>query len=85
MTLEELRNEYGEKNVFENQYEAGLAAQELGIRNKVKTFCERFPNEKIKYDRDLIYDIAELLLQKSIMFFNDGYYIIEDFEYIKNI
>ena len=36
MTLEELKEEYGEKNVFHNQFELGKFVQEYGIRKKIK-------------------------------------------------
>lgn len=85
MTLEELKQEYGDKNVFPNQFEMGKFVQEYGIRNKIKFISERFPNELVLKDNDVFYDIAECLLSKCIAFFNDGYYIIEDFEDLKSL
>ena len=85
MTLEELKQEYGEKNVFPNQFELGKFVQEYGIRNKIKFISERYPNELIAKDNEVLYDLAERLLSKGIAFFNDGYYIIEDLEDLKNL
>lgn len=85
MTLEELKQEYGEKNVFPNQFELGRFVQEYGIRNKIKFISERYPNELITKDNEVLYDIAEHLLSKGLAFFNDGYYIIEDLEDLKNL
>lgn len=85
MTLEELKEEYGEKNVFLNQFELGKFVQEYGIRKKIKFISERYPNELIAKDNEVLYDLAERLLNKSFAFFNDGYYIIEDLEDLKNL
>lgn len=85
MTLEELKQEYGEKNVFPNQFELGRFVQEYGIRNKIKFISERYPNELIAKDNEVLYDLAERLLSKGIAFFNDGYYIIEDLEDLKSL
>lgn len=85
MTLEELKQEYGEKNVFPNQFELGKFVQEYGIRNKIKFISERYPNELIAKDNEVLYDLAEHLLSKGFAFFNDGYYIIEDLEDLKNL
>ena len=85
MTLEELKQEYGEKNVFPNQFELGKSVQEYGIRNKIKFISERYPNELIAKDNEAQYDLAERLLSKGFAFFNDGYYIIEDLEDLKNL
>lgn len=78
MTLEELKKEYGENNVFPNQFEMGKFVQEYGIRNKIKFIQERYPNELITKDSDVLYDLSEKLLSKGFAFFNDDYYIIED-------
>lgn len=85
MTLEELKQEYGEKNVFPNQFELGKFVQEYGIRNKIKFISERYPNELIAKDNEVLYDLAERLLSKGFAFFNDGYYIIEDLDDLKNL
>ena len=85
MTLEELKQEYGEKNVFHNQFELGKFVQEYGIGNKIKFISERYPNELIAKDNEVLYDLAERLLSKGFAFFNDGYYIIEDLEDLKNL
>lgn len=85
MTLEELKEEYGEKNVFHNQFELGKFVQEYGIRKKIKFISERYPNELIAKDNEVLYDLAERLLNKGSAFFNDGYYIIEDLEDLKNL
>lgn len=85
MTLEELKQEYGEKNVFPNQFELGKFVQEHGVRNKIKFISERYPNELIAKDNEVLYDLAERLLSKGIAFFNDGYYIIEDLEDLKSL
>ncbi len=85
MTLEELKEEYGEKNVFHNQFELGKFVQEYGIRKKIKFISERYPNELIAKDNEVLYDLAERLLNKGFAFFNDGYYIIEDLEDLKNL
>lgn len=85
MTLEELKEEYGEKNVFHNQFELGKFVQEYGIRKKIKFISERYPNELIAKDNEALYDLAERLLNKGFAFFNDGYYIIEDLEDLKNL
>lgn len=78
MTLIELKKEYGEHNVFSNQFELGNFVQEYGIRNKIKFICDRYPNERVARDNDILYDLAEYLLSENIAFFNDDYYIIED-------
>ncbi len=85
MTLEELKEEYGEKNVFHNQFELGKFVQEYGIRKKIKFISERYSNELIAKDNEVLYDLAERLLNKGFAFFNDGYYIIEDLEDLKNL
>ena len=85
MTLEELKEEYGERNVFHNQFELGKFVQEYGIRKKIKFISERYPNELIAKDNEVLYDLAEYLLNKGFAFFNDGYYIIEDLEDLKNL
>lgn len=85
MTKDELKAEYGENNVFDNQFEMAKFAQEFCIRNKVERICERFSNEKVKYNNDILYDLAELLLSKNLAFFNDGCYIIEDLEELKSL
>ena len=85
MTLEELKQEYGEKNVFPNQFELAKFVQEYGIRNKIKFISERYTNELIAKDNEVLYDLAEHLLSKGFAFFNDGYYIIEDLEDLKNL
>lgn len=85
MTLEELKEEYGEKNVFHNQFELGKFVQEYGIRKKIKFISERYPNELIAKDNEVLYDLAERLLNKGFAFFNDGYYIIEDLEDLKSL
>lgn len=85
MTLSELKKEYGEKNVFPSQFELGKFVQEYGIRNKIKFISERYPNELITKDNEVLYDLAEHLLSKGFAFFNDGYYIIEDLEDLKNL
>lgn len=85
MTLEELKKEYGNENVFANQYALGRFVQEYGIRNKVKCICEKYSNEKIKRDPELYYDLAEDLLSQGLAFYNDGYYIVEDFDEIKSL
>lgn len=85
MTLEELKEEYGEKNVFHNQFELGKFVQEYSIRKKIKFISERYPNELIAKDNEVLYDLAERLLNKGFAFFNDGYYIIEDLEDLKNL
>lgn len=85
MTLEELKEEYGEKNVFHNQFELGKFVQEYGIRKKIKFISERYPNELIAKDNEVLYDLAERLLNKGFAFFNDGYYIIEDLEDLKDL
>ena len=85
MTLNELKQEYGDANVFPNQLEMGKFVQEYGIKNKIKLISERYPNELIAKDNEVLYDIAERLLSKGFAFFNDGYYIIEDLEDLKNL
>lgn len=85
MTLDELKKEYGEENVFENQFEMGKCVQEYGIRNKIKYIEERYPNEKVKKDSELFYNLAEALLSKNIAFYNDGFYVVEDFEELKDL
>ena len=77
MNKEELRNEYPDGEVFDNQFELGKFLHEYGIRHKVEHLTSRWPTAKIK-DTEDYYDIAELALSKGVAFFNDGYYIIED-------
>ena len=79
MTKEELQKEYGENNVFDNQFEMGQYIQEYGIRNKFDNINLKFPTIKVKKDPEVFYDVAERALEKNVAFFNDGYYIVEDF------
>ena len=85
MTKEELIAEYGEHNVFNNQFEMAKFIQEYGIRHHFKKFETRYPNELFKKDPENYYDLAEDLLKKGLAFFNDGYYIVEDLEDVENI
>ena len=78
MTKEELRNEYPDGEVFDNQFELGKFIQGYGVRHKIEHLTRRWPNAKVK-DTEIYYDVAELALEKGVAFFNDGYYIIEDF------
>lgn len=78
MTLDELKKEYGETNVFENQYGMAQFAHEYAERHNYNNMELKFPLAKMKKDPESFYDLAERLLVKNIAFFNDGYYIIED-------
>lgn len=85
MTKEELKKEYGENNVFDNQFEMGKFIQEYGIRNKFNNIELKYPTTAVKRDSEIFYDIAERALVKNVAFFNDNCYIIEDFADIKVI
>lgn len=85
MTFDELKKEYGDNNVFKNQFEMSKAAQIYGVRNNIRFVCERYPDNHVKCDPEVLYDFAEKLLVKNIAFFNDGYYIIEDMEDLRSL
>lgn len=85
MTLEELKKEYGNNCVFLNQLEMGSFIHDYGVKNNLRNIVERFPPNKVKHNNEIYYDIAELALRKSISFFNDGYYIIDSLDELKDI
>lgn len=85
MTKDELVSEYKDGKVLDNQFELGMFVHEQSLRMGNEKLRNDYPIKAVSKNKELYYDIAELSLKKGAAFFNDGYYIIEDLNDLKNL